>query len=202
VCGVSSQVLAVDPIALRLRWRVEGAQALVLPPREREARRADGLWRSTCFEVFLRHRLRAQHHMTQTEDDTPYVELNLSPSGLWNVYEFSGYRQGMALRAMAHAPEVATSVKDHRHGDRSCVLTFDATVERAALPALPCALALTAVLEEHGGVKSYWAIAHPASGPPDFHAAAGFAARLDDDGAEDADDASARLPSSPLAPRS
>jgi hypothetical protein len=34
-------------------------------------------------------------------------------------------------------------------------------------------LALSAVIEEAGGAKSYWALAHP-PGRPDFHSAAGF----------------------------
>ena len=28
---------------------------------------------------------------------------------------------------------------------------------------------LSAVIEEKSGAKSYWALAHPPSGPPDFH---------------------------------
>jgi hypothetical protein len=38
-------------------------------------------------------------------------------------------------------------------------------------------MGLAAVIEEQGGVKSYWALAHP-DAKPDFHAPACFAATL------------------------
>lgn len=47
-------------------------------------KRKDGLWKSTCFEFFWGERSMPS-----------YRELNLSPSGDWNVYSFSGPRQGM-----------------------------------------------------------------------------------------------------------
>ncbi len=55
---------------------------------------------------------------------------------------------------------------------------FDAAVPVAALPALPCAMGLCAVIEEQGGQLSYWALAHGGS-TPDFHDAACFAALLE-----------------------
>lgn len=53
---------------------------LQIPPR-RPARFVDGLWRHTCFEVFLATRARA------------YREYNFSPSGEWAAYSFSSYRR-------------------------------------------------------------------------------------------------------------
>jgi hypothetical protein len=53
---------------------------LRIPPR-RAARFADGLWRHTCFEVFVATRSRA------------YYEYNFSPSGEWACYAFSSYRK-------------------------------------------------------------------------------------------------------------
>ena len=41
----------------------------------------------------------------------------------------------------------------------------------------PWQLALTAVIEETSGVKSYWALRHP-PGKPDFHHADGFVVEL------------------------
>jgi hypothetical protein len=40
------------------------------------------------------------------------------------------------------------------------------------------ALGLSAILEEKGGTKSYWALAHPSGDKPDFHAPDCFAASL------------------------
>ena len=39
-------------------------------------------------------------------------------------------------------------------------------------------LNLAAVIEEKSGAKSYWALAHPPAGPPDFHHPACFVLQL------------------------
>ena len=54
---------------------------------------------------------------------------------------------------------------------------FDAAVPLSALPDRDCRMNLTAVIEEQGGTKSYWALAHPAE-RPDFHDPACFVATL------------------------
>ncbi|MFO1219473.1 MAG: DOMON-like domain-containing protein [Burkholderiaceae bacterium] len=166
--GVQAHLLGIDAGRLRLRWRVDGAHALVLPPAAGTAR-ADGLWQTTCFEVFLRRDGRP-------DDAGAYVEWNLSPSGRWNAYDFVAYREGMAPRPLPRAPE--TSMRsDGDDPDRA--LIFDAALPLAGAPPLPCRLGISAVIEEHGGIKSYWALAHPAAGGPDFHAAACWSARLE-----------------------
>lgn len=56
-------------------------ERLRIPPLRRP-RFADGLWRHTCFEVFVaRKGVRA------------YREYNFSPSGEWAAYAFSSYRK-------------------------------------------------------------------------------------------------------------
>jgi hypothetical protein len=45
------------------------------------------------------------------------------------------------------------------------------------VPAVALRLGLTAVVEDHSGRMSYWALRHPAE-KPDFHDAGGFVARL------------------------
>jgi hypothetical protein len=143
---------------LRLRWRIEGAHKLVVPPFAGKGR-ADGLWQTTCFELFL-----------QVPGEADYTELNLSPSERWNAYDFSGYREGMAERPFPHEPSCAM-----RKGEALAI--FDAAVPVSAVPTAPWRLNMTAVIEEEGGVKSLWALAHP-SGPPDFHDAACFLGTL------------------------
>ena len=55
-------------------------------PSRRPPRFVDGLWRHTCFEVFLATRSRA------------YREYNFSPSGEWAAYGFSSYRKRARAR--------------------------------------------------------------------------------------------------------
>ena len=54
---------------------------------------------------------------------------------------------------------------------------FDAAIPRDVLPSLPAAANFTAVIEEKGGARSFWALAHPAA-KPDFHDPACFTAEL------------------------
>jgi hypothetical protein len=54
---------------------------------------------------------------------------------------------------------------------------FDAAIPFDVLPTLPAAANFAAVIEEQGGVISYWALAHPGE-KPDFHDPACFAASL------------------------
>ncbi len=143
---------------LELRWRIEGAASLVVPPLAGKGR-ADGLWQTTCFELFVR-----------APDGDAYSEFNLSPSERWAAYDFAGYREGMMNRAMPRDP-----ICTLRRGQG--VALFDAAVPLAGLPALPLEFSLTAVIEEQGGTKSYWAMAHGA-GKPDFHHRTCFAGTL------------------------
>jgi len=143
---------------LRLRWRIEGAQRLIVPAFAGKGR-ADGLWQTTCFELFV-----------QVPGESGYTELNLSPSERWNAYDFTGHRAGMAERAFPHEP-----VCTMRKGEMLAI--FDAAIPARALPAAPWRLNMTAVIGEEGGTRSFWALAHPA-GAPDFHDAACFVGTL------------------------
>ena len=157
--AIESRVTGIDPNWLRLRWRIEGAGKLVVP-RFAGKGRADGLWKTTCFEAFLR-----------PEGGESYVELNFSPSERWAAYDFASYREGMTEREFSREPNCTMRV-----GSNFAI--FDVAVPMGGLPPLPCELGLAAVIEEEGGVLSYWALAHP-PGKPDFHHPACFAARLE-----------------------
>ena len=147
----------VQPFWLTLRWRIENAGDVAVPPFAGRKRR-DGLWRTTCFELFL------------MRGDNAYSEFNFSPSEAWASYDFTGYREGMSDRPVEPAP-----TSTWRVGGRTAI--FDAAVPLAALPPLPTVMAPTAVIEEHTGATSYWAAAHPPR-QPDFHDRACFAAIL------------------------
>ena len=158
VIRIEARLLALTEHWLTLRWRVEGAGQVVVPPLAGKAR-ADGLWQATCFELFVR-----------PGEGEGYAEFNLSPSEQWAAYDFTGYRAGMAERPVPRDP-----VCTPRRGTN--LLIFDAAIPASALPDLPWYYGLSAVIEEQGGHMSYWALAHP-PGKPDFHHPACFAARL------------------------
>ena len=156
--GVEARIIGHDANWLRVRWRIEGSQSLVVPPFAGKGR-ADGLWQTTCFELFLK-----------PQGEPAYLELNLSPSERWNAYDFAAYRWGMAERPFPREPECTLRLG-------SSFAIFDAAIPVGGLPAAACAMGLSAVIEERGGTTSYWALAHP-DAKPDFHAPACFAATL------------------------
>ena len=158
-------IIAVDAYVtcaekgLMLSYTVTGdINSLMLPPPS-ETGRADDLWQSTCFELFLRG------------DGTAYREYNFSPSGEWAAYAFNSYREGRS--------EIPAEIAIATDGDaESLNLTATLVTDLADVTGL----ALSAVIEERDGHKSYWAVVHHA-GPPDFHHDACFALRLADIGA-------------------
>jgi hypothetical protein len=130
------------------------AERFVIP--EGEPNRADELWKTTCFEAFLR-----------PAGKKSYREWNFAPCGQWAAYDFSSTRKGMK-NADAAAPYVR--MEDN--------LTWWALGATIAIPTdAQWHLGLSAVIEEKDGTKSYWALAH-AGDKPDFHSPDCFVARL------------------------
>lgn len=153
VRGVSVS-MSTESDLVTLVYRVDGAARMVVPG-PNDPTRADELWRTTCFELFLLF-----------DDDERYVEFNFSPSTRWAAYAFDGYRDGMEDLSLRVAPKIDRLEDGVR-----------ATIDRADLPHGELRMALTAVIEEEGGVKSFWSLSHP-PGAPDFHHGACFVARL------------------------
>ncbi|MBX9796125.1 DOMON-like domain-containing protein [Sphingomonas sp.] len=130
---------------LTLDYLVGGPATLIVPPVDVPAR-TDGLWRTTCLELFAGLAGGA------------YLEFNFSPSTRWAAYRFTGYRDGMTPLPLAAPPRVLRG----ESGALSLAVSLPLALENGA------AIGLTAVIEEADGTKSYWALAH-APGPPDFH---------------------------------
>jgi hypothetical protein len=149
---------ALGAVATTNIWFGVGAPAArFVVPQPSESARVDELWRTTCFEAFLR-----------PEGEESYREWNFAPSGQWAAYDFSAYRADMTEADVASPPYVR--VEDN--------LTWWALGATIAVDAdTSWQLGLSAVLEEKDGTKSYWALAHPGD-KPDFHDPGCFIARL------------------------
>ena len=68
VTTVEAAVIGLTDHWLRVRWRVEGAAHVLVPPFAGKGR-ADGLWQETCFELFLRQ-----------PGEAPYIEARIGKS--------------------------------------------------------------------------------------------------------------------------
>lgn len=143
---------------LHLRFVAHGADELVVPAAEAPSR-TDGLWQTTCFELFLR-----------PEQGESYVEFNFSPSGQWAAYGFDGYRAGMRDLEPGGYPRVKAERADG-------AFALEVELDLAGVSPELHRMSLSAVIEERDGRKSYWAIAHP-PGKPDFHHPDCFAREL------------------------
>lgn len=144
----------------RIVYRVLGALDQIYFAAPATASRKDGLWQSTCFELFLK-----------LPEGNDYLEFNFAPSQEWAAYRFNDYRSAMAELDVS-TPHIKTMQDDD---------TFQLVV-KVDLPAKwragPIAVGLSAVIAEKKGQRSYWALAHPA-GQPDFHHKDCFALQLD-----------------------
>jgi hypothetical protein len=139
----------------RLHYIVSGDIAAVALPARTAPARADRLWEHTCFEAFARGA------------GEGYCEFNFSPSTQWAAYAFDGYRSNMR-NAESAAPHIHILATAERFDLQAMIDLGDVVAHR---------LALSAVIEETSGAKSYWALAHP-PGKPDFHHADSFAYEL------------------------
>ncbi len=157
ITGVAVE-LSLSGDDLRLVYSVGGGEHLLLPARKAPACR-DELWRTTCFELFLR-----------AGEDDAYLEFNFSPSTEWAAYHFHGYREGMAGWPCAVAPVVKW---ENEPGG----FAVQVDLNLGGMAPAPLRVGLSAVIEERDGTRSYWALAHP-PGKPDFHHPACFALEL------------------------
>ena len=151
-----------DGDGLFFSFVVEGAWAgLRLAKRVDRPLRQDGLWQSSCFECFIAE-----------ASGLGYWEINLAPSGHWQCYRFSDYRQGMAVEPLVVglASSVTVAGSSWRIAGRLSGLPPLAVVQ-------PLVAGLSCVLEGQDCRKSYWALAHCGS-QPDFHLRRSFTVKL------------------------
>jgi hypothetical protein len=160
-----------------LSWPPAACLVRIPPARatDQVPQRCDGLWQHTCVEAFV-----------AAGDAHGYWELNLSPSGDWNVYRFAAYRSGPvpddacgSLSCTRMGPRAAAPGGDCRHDQPRALLQLElrSTLPPSLQNATALQLGLSAVLEHDDGRLSYWALHHP--GPePDFHDARGWMLRL------------------------
>jgi predicted GIY-YIG superfamily endonuclease len=162
-CNAASSIIAStlrNGTLLSLSYLVKGHISSLTLPDEAEPARTDGLWKTTCFEAFLR-----------LPGSKSYIEYNASSSSQWAAYRFDDYRAGMAELPMDTAPEIGNDASDSHFA-----LEVDYVLP-SEWAGQPLDLGLSMVIEETDGTKSYWALAHP-PGAPDFHHGDCFALQL------------------------
>jgi hypothetical protein len=145
---------------LWLRYHAELPLNDLFLPNPAEPERADNLWQTTCFELFVRR-----------IGERGYIEFNFSPSGQWASYRFDGYRSNMQENAISRILQIGNDANES-HFALEAFAELPAEWDSEELE-----LGLTAVIEHISGKKSYWALKHP-PGQPDFHHRDCFALKL------------------------
>jgi len=174
VCHPDTPAESVQSVEVRIARSLSGqlkvsyvaiseAGSIRIPARlAAQPRRTDDLWQTTCFEAFVRR-----------ERGTGYYEFNFALSMGWAAYSFADRRAGMADAPLD--PPAIDVMGDAYRVEMSVIIGLGSLPGLS--PSAPWRLALTAVIEEIDGTKSYWALAHPV-GEPDFHDPACFTALL------------------------
>jgi hypothetical protein len=133
-------------------FELEGDNSsVIMPGLSPTPGRKDRLWETTCLEAFL--------GPLQGEE---YWEINVSPSGDWNIYRFDHYRQGMRPESGATLQDWARS----RTPSGGWMISF--SVHLPAILNIPVTIGISAVLDGLRENSRYWALAHTNT-QPDFH---------------------------------
>lgn len=139
--------------SLRLRYGLAADMEQLRLPVSVSLQRTDGLWRHTCFELFI-----------AGQGVSAYHEFNFSPSGEWAAYAFSANRTGMKVLALP----VVLPARWQRSPEG---LALEVLLPAQCLPVAAAGtlrLGLCAVLEAQSGTITHWALRHVGN-LPDFH---------------------------------
>lgn len=149
---VSSDV-SLNGSKLSFQFKIEDLKSkLKLPDMKDSAKRVIGLWDNACFEAFWSY-----------EGSPSYFEMNLSPNGNWNVFEFVNYRSpGFPNLKESRAWRLTS----YKRSENSFAADFETEVAFESGRSLD--FSLNAILVTKSGEKSFWALEHFGE-KPDFH---------------------------------
>ena len=136
---------------------VAPAAEVIWPTASISPQRRDELWLSTCLELFI-----------APPAGQPYWEINLSPTGDWNLYQLDDYRQGLKPDPDIEPINIRSNSAADHHQLQAMLQVPPALLKAPKLQANLCA-----VLQHVNNTNSYWAVCHPGH-EADFHARAGF----------------------------
>lgn len=146
-----ARVEATDEGGLWVQYIVDIAAEDIFLPDITAPERTDELWKTTCFELFVRR-----------AGKSGYIEFNFSPSSRWAAYHFADYRKGVSDLPLERVPEIYVDFGE----------TWFSVETSVSLPpdwvGVPLEANLTAVIESSDGKLGYWAVKH-ADEKPDFH---------------------------------
>ena len=158
---------STQELTINFQLTGEIQQVAIAPPNANPFRRNE-LWQTTCFEFFL-----------GLKGSPKYWELNLSPTGHWNIYRFDDYRQGMAEELAFHSLPFFVKVQPD-----SLILTLSLNLEPIINSTQNLEVSITTVIQSKineiifaQDSITYWALTHVAQ-EADFHQRKSFILNL------------------------
>lgn len=133
---------------IRLEFAWKDMQGQIIMPTQPSAGRHHDLWQQTCFEAFIRPKI-----------GIGYFEVNLSPTGAWNIYRFESYRSPQPPTEFSEAEVLEITPQQESLNARIKLPDLDLTLVEVSL---------CAIFKLKNGTTSYWANRHSAH-KPDFH---------------------------------
>jgi hypothetical protein len=150
---ISGTISRSDVNTLAIGYSLSGdLQGVKIPPRGELPQRTIGLWEGTCFEFFI-----------GVKDSPSYWEVNLSPTGDWNVFHLDNYRQGLREETAFKQLPLTIEVASNRLS-----LSLELDLHAIDLAERDLEIAITTVIAAQTGTISYWAVTHTGT-EADFH---------------------------------
>ena len=137
---------------LNIKYVLNNSAKIIIPQVNKTPLRRYDLWERTCFEFFLK-----------IKDTTKYWEFNLSPSGNWNVFRFSGYRSNIAEENAFKALPFNVF-----RNTESLIVEANINLNQIVSADRKLEVAISTVVEDKERKLSYWALTHPRN-KADFH---------------------------------
>ena len=148
---------------LALQYILSGdLSRILLPSRTEYPERRHELWKTTCFECFLARK-----------DQPLYWEVNLSPSGDWNIYRMDAYRR-VGFREEERLSQLQLEMREN-NGSFSLRTVVDLSPVFSESDVLEASI--TAIIVSTDGTETYWALTH-AGQQADFHIRSSFTLEL------------------------
>jgi len=146
---VITSTLDLKADSLKLSFLLEGALVNYAFSSSQMPKRANELWKATCFELFLAN---------SKKDE--YYEFNISPSLAWNLYHLSTYRAEPKEVELLVEPVIKITKEN------GCY-RVDFELKGFALSSFD-RVNLTAILLTKEGERTFWSL-KKMQGSPDFH---------------------------------
>jgi len=149
-------ILTLSSNKIYLHFRISGALKNYQFSKKDRLKRANELWKATCFELFL------ANSKTQS-----YYEINISSTLHWNIYCLEAYRAEPKEFIVSNEPLIKIREDKHRYE-----IDFELECKELNLAEFD-QYNLAVILLNIENEREFWAV-NPVRESPDFHNRIGF----------------------------